>query len=120
MLPSTTDLADMQLPKSFPKLRCHPDRRSHCRVNLSGVSEIKAKLRFGHACEQLMHFCERAPRGFPVVHVFKAQPRTQRLPKSRGLDELRVLRDENKKLKQVVADLTLDKQILREALGKKF
>jgi putative transposase len=33
---------------------------------------------------------------------------------------LRVLREENKKLKQVVADLTLDKQILREALGNKF
>ena len=36
------------------------------------------------------------------------------------LRELRVLRDENGKLKQLVADLTLDKQILREALGKKF
>jgi putative transposase len=40
-----------------------------------------------------------------------------------GLDvsevrELKQLRDENRKLKQVVADLTLDKQILREALGK--
>jgi putative transposase len=33
--------------------------------------------------------------------------------------ELRMLRDENRKLKQLVADLTLDKQILREALGKK-
>ncbi len=37
-----------------------------------------------------------------------------------GVAELRELREENKKLKQVVADLTLDKQILREALGKKF
>jgi len=41
-----------------------------------------------------------------------------------GLDvsdvrELKSLRDENRKLKQLVADLTLDKQILREALGKK-
>jgi putative transposase len=36
------------------------------------------------------------------------------------LRELRLLRDENRKLKQVVADLTLDKQILRESLGKKF
>ena len=33
--------------------------------------------------------------------------------------ELRMLREENHKLKQLVADLTLDKQILREALGKK-
>jgi len=41
-----------------------------------------------------------------------------------GLDvsevrELKSLRDENGKLKQLVAELTLDKQILREALGKK-
>jgi putative transposase len=34
--------------------------------------------------------------------------------------ELRQLRDENWKLKQLVADLTLDKQILREAVGKRF
>ena len=42
-----------------------------------------------------------------------------------GLDvsevrELKALRDENRKLKQLVADLTLDKQILREALGIKW
>ena len=36
------------------------------------------------------------------------------------LQELRQLRDENPKLKQVVADLTLDKQIVRESLARKF
>ena len=35
------------------------------------------------------------------------------------LRELRQVRDENKKLKQLVAELTLDKAVLREALGKK-
>jgi putative transposase len=34
--------------------------------------------------------------------------------------ELRQLREENRKLKQVVADLTLDKQILQESLRRKF
>ena len=34
------------------------------------------------------------------------------------LRELKRLRDENRKLKQIVADLTLDKTILRDALGK--
>jgi putative transposase len=34
--------------------------------------------------------------------------------------ELRQLRDENKKLKQLVADLSLDKHILQESLKKKF
>ena len=36
------------------------------------------------------------------------------------LREMRQLRDENRKLKQVVADLTLDKHILQEAMGKKW
>lgn len=34
--------------------------------------------------------------------------------------ELRQLRDENKKLKQLVADLILDKHILQESLQKEF
>ena len=33
--------------------------------------------------------------------------------------ELRVLRDENLRLKRLVADLTLDKHILQEVLSKK-
>jgi putative transposase len=36
----------------------------------------------------------------------------------RELRELRALRDENAKLRRVVADLVLDKTILKEALGK--
>ena len=36
------------------------------------------------------------------------------------LRELRQLREENRRLKGVVADLTLDKTILREALEKKW
>jgi len=35
------------------------------------------------------------------------------------LRELRQLREENRKLKQVVADLTLDKHMLQEVLAKK-
>jgi len=36
------------------------------------------------------------------------------------LRELKQLRDENRRLKQTVADLTLDKQILQESLRKKW
>lgn len=36
------------------------------------------------------------------------------------LRELRQLRDENRKLKGIVADLTLDRMILQEALRKKW
>ena len=35
------------------------------------------------------------------------------------LRELRQLRDENKKLEQLVADLSLDKHMLRKVLSKK-
>ena len=36
------------------------------------------------------------------------------------LRELRQLREENRKLKGLVADLSLDKQILKDALSKKL
>ncbi len=36
------------------------------------------------------------------------------------LKKLRILEEENSRLKHVVADLTLDKHILQEALRKKF
>jgi len=36
------------------------------------------------------------------------------------LTRLRQLEDENKKLKSLVADLTLDKHMLQEVLRKKF
>jgi putative transposase len=35
------------------------------------------------------------------------------------LNELRVLRDENQRLKRLVADLTLEKHILQEVVEKK-
>jgi len=36
------------------------------------------------------------------------------------LRELKQLRDENRRLKGLVADLSIDRQILQEALGKKW
>jgi putative transposase len=42
---------------------------------------------------------------------------------TRGVSELRRLKqvdDENRRLKRLVADLTLDKQMLQDALSKKF
>lgn len=36
------------------------------------------------------------------------------------LRELKLLRDENRKLKQLVAELSLDKQILQASVGKRF
>ncbi len=80
--------------------------------------------------EQIIRALREAEAGRPVADLCRqlnvAEATFYRWKKQFGeigvaeLRELRVLRDENKKLKQVVADLTLDKQILREALGKKF
>ena len=37
-----------------------------------------------------------------------------------GVSELRQLKEENRKLKQLVADLSLDKKMLQDVLSKKF
>ena len=80
--------------------------------------------------EQVVMALRQAEAGTPVATICRKLEITEatfyRWKKQFGdigvseLRELRVLRDENKQLKQLVADLTLDKQILREALGKKF
>ena len=58
-------------------------------------------------------------RGEGAVHPIRWQKRFGDLGTAE-VRELRQLREENRKLKQVVADLTLDKTILKEALGKKW
>ena len=42
------------------------------------------------------------------------------VPELRELRELRQLRDENRRLKQLVADLSLDRAILQESLKRKW
>jgi putative transposase len=68
--------------------------------------------------------------GTPVVEVCRKLEITEttfyRWKKKYGgmgvsdLRELRQLKDENQRLKQLVADLTLDKGMLQEALRKKW
>jgi putative transposase len=80
--------------------------------------------------EQIVQALRQAESGTPVVDICRKLNVTETTfyrwkKRFLGLDvseirELKSLRDENRKLKQVVADLTLDKQILREALGKKW
>jgi putative transposase len=80
--------------------------------------------------EQILQALRQAEAGTPVVEICRKLAVTEttfyRWKKQyTGLDvselkELRQLRDENRRLKQVVADLTLDKTILRDALGKKW
>lgn len=80
--------------------------------------------------EQIIQALRQAESGTPVAEICRKLEVTEttfyRWKKHYSglgvseLRELRVLREENRKLKQLVADLTLDKHILRESLGKKF
>ena len=80
--------------------------------------------------EQMVAIGRQGESGVPVVEVCRqhgiSEQTYYRWKKQLGdistseLKELRQLREENRKLKQLVADLSLDKTILREALTKKF
>lgn len=76
--------------------------------------------------EQIAMALRQAEAGTPIVDICRKLQVTEqtfyRWKKRYGslgtpeIRELRQLRDENKKLKQLVADLTLDKHILQESL----
>jgi putative transposase len=80
--------------------------------------------------EQIVQALRQVEAGTPVVDICRKLEITETTfyrwkRKFHGLGvselrELKLLRDENRKLKQLVADLTLDKAILRESLAKKF
>lgn len=80
--------------------------------------------------EQIVQALRQAESGTPVADICRKLQVTETTfyrwkRKFTGLDvsdlrELRQLREENRKLKGLVADLSLDKTILREALRKKW
>jgi putative transposase len=80
--------------------------------------------------EQITMALRQAEGGVPVAEICRklgvSEPTFYRWKKRYGglgiaeIHELRQLRDENRKLKQLVADLTLDKSILQESLRKKW
>jgi len=86
--------------------------------------------RKGRSNEEIVHALQRVERGEKVTEVCRrlgiSEQTFYRWKKQFGdlgtaeVRELRQLRDENRKLKALVADLTLDKHILKEALSKKF
>jgi putative transposase len=85
--------------------------------------------RKGHSAEQIAFALRQAETGKPVRELCRemgisAQAFYTWKRKYAGLGlnelrELRQLREENRKLKTLVADLTLDKHILQEVLAKK-
>jgi putative transposase len=79
---------------------------------------------------QIVLALRQAEAGTPVAEVVRKPGITEatfyRWKKKYGalgvaeLRELKELREENRRLKRVVADLTLDKDILQEALRRKW
>ncbi len=80
--------------------------------------------------EQMVQALRQTESGTPVVDICRKLQVTEQTfyrwkKKFAGLDvsdvrELKQLREENRKRKGLVADLSLDKTILREALKKKW
>jgi len=86
------------------------------------------KRRF--SVEQITSVLQQVASGMPVVEVCRqmgiAEQTFYRWKKSYGAmlpseaRELKQLRDENAKLKRLVADLSLDKVMLQDVVQKKF
>lgn len=81
-----------------------------------------------HSDEQIAFALKQAETGIPVAEVIRrmgiSEPtfcRWNKVYDGLGVGELRrlkLLEEENRKLKQLVADLSLDKHVLQEVLAK--
>lgn len=91
-----------------------------------GAEDEEESFHGGSGCRAL----RQAESGTPVAEIIHKQGiseqtfyRWKKKYAGMGVAELRRLRqieDENRRLKRLVADLTLDKQMLQDALSKKF
>lgn len=104
-------LADSELPAGGP-YRC-PLRQQ----NLCLSKQIAFVLRQAEAGTPVGEICRKLQISETTFYRWKKRYGSLGTPEIR---ELRQLRDENRKLKQLVADLSLDKHILQESLKKRF
>jgi putative transposase len=97
----------------------------------SGTREESLEMaKRGHGEEEILRVLREAESGDTVVEVCRKHGISQQTfylwkKKYAGLGlqelrELRQLRDENAKLKRLVADLSLDRHILQEIIAKKL
>lgn len=79
--------------------------------------QIVAVLRQGEAGEKVADICRRVGISEATYYVWKKQYAGLGVSELR---EMRQLREENGRLKRLVADLSLDKQILQEIVSKQL
>jgi putative transposase len=79
--------------------------------------QITLALRQAEAGTPVGEICRKLEIAETTFYRWKKQFGSLGVPELR---ELRLLREENRKLKQLVADLSLDRAILQESLRKKF
>jgi len=92
-------------------------RRTRCRRKGHGEEQILRALRQAEVGAKVSEICREHGISDATFYIWKK--------KYSGLgwselSELRQLREENAKLKRLVADLSLDRQILREIAQKKL
>lgn len=79
--------------------------------------QIVAALRQAEGGTAVIDVCRRL--GVTETTFYRWRKKYQGVS-SVELRELKLLRDENRKLKTLVAELSLDKQILQASVGKRF
>ena len=79
--------------------------------------QIIGIVREGEAGAKVADICRRHGISQVTYHRWKGKFGGMTVPEAK---RLKSLEDENRRLKTLVADLTLDKQMLKELLGKKW
>src|SRR5215204_18496 len=102
---------------SYAGWRRRPRRRRRCPAKAVATNEIIHALHQVEGGEKVTEVCRRLGVSEQTLYRWKKQFAGLGLSELR---ELRSLRHENSKLKQVVADLTLDRHILQEIVRKKL
>src|SRR5262249_49531067 len=120
MLPSPEE--DDPKPKNCTKrelrnsAKMRPEQEGGMKQKRYSEEQIVYALKQVDAGRKASEVCRQLGVSEPTFYAWKRKFAGVGVPEVR---ELRQLREENRKLKQLVADLTLDKHILQEVLSKK-
>jgi putative transposase len=92
-------------------------RKGEARMNNRySVAQIVMALKQAEMGEKVADVCRKMGISEATFYLWKKKYRGMGVSE---LNRLKELEDENRRLKQLVADLSLDKQILQDVLSKK-